>query len=604
MLRRKISALRSRTEFGDAVILLFIAAFVREYFWIIPQVTLAWVATIVVSMVVWYFYVMTREPVAERTPREFWLIVALPLVFIYAMRIAYPDVSFDVLNYRLLHSERAMRGTLFVPGDFFPTHAPYNPAPDIVTGICRALLGYRLGTIINLLVMIWTAQLVEKFLRPYIVQRWLRLAGVLLVVMTEHMMFEINNYMADLLALPLLLEAMLLMFDAREARSERARMIRIALLCGASVAFKLTNIAMIIPIALVYAYFLVPHRREWRKLAVSLMLSLMAFVAPLVPFSLYIYGETGSPVFPVYNGIFKSPYWMANSGWDGRWGGFTVGEVLAWPVLMTFKPERLSELEVYSGRISIGFIVALLGLLLVRRDTRTRTLSFIIILGALLWSATTGYIRYGLFIELLAGMLMLTLAATLIKSPRLPRWLKLASASMLCLALVTQVAFACAYILSSEWSMRWTVFKNRRAFISESRNLLQDYSLRKFLSAEDRDMYSGVDVWIESGIKTSGIEVMLNRHAPIIGVRSPEYFVTTESKERFKRTLAAAEGKKMFTLCFVEDYQDALNTLKSRGLAAGETRAVKIPYYSPGNQLNMFFIEVVRANKQLSSQPD
>ena len=31
--------------------------------------------------------------------------------------------------------------------------------------------------------------------------------GVLLILFTEHALFEINNYMVDLLALPLLLEA-------------------------------------------------------------------------------------------------------------------------------------------------------------------------------------------------------------------------------------------------------------------------------------------------------------------------------------------------------------------------------------------------------------
>ncbi len=647
MLRRKMSEVRRAVEFGDAVALLFIAAFVRQYFWIISFAPLAWVLTVLVSALVWYFYVVTKEPVAERTPRRFWLIVGVPLLFIYAMRVAYPDVSFDVFNYRLLHAERSLRGTLFAPGDFFPSPAPYNSVPDIVTGICRSLLGYRLGTIANLLVMLWTAQIVEKFLRPYIERGWLRAVGVLLVVLAEHMLFEINNYMADLLALPLLLEATRLALgtgsktsgswlipaseyragstpDAshpygrgqamplqkfslpeEEAKQERIRMVRIALLLGASVAFKLTNVAMAIPVILVYAYFILRRRFLWRDLPVSLLLSLVAFAAPLVPFSLYIYAQTGSPVFPVFNGIFKSPYWPANSGWDRRWGAFELREVLAWPVLITFKPERLSELAVYSGRISFGFVVAFGGLLFARRDGRIGALSFMMILGALLWSASTGYIRYALFLELLAGILVVSLAASLAREAfPLPSPLKFAFVSLLSLSLVVQVWFACLYVSRAEWSMRWTLFENYRAFLSESKNLLRDQSLRKFLSAEDRRMFDGVDVWVESAIKTSGIEVMLNRRAPIIGVRTEEYFVNPESKEKFARAFAATSGKRVFTLCFAEDYNDALKTLKSRGLAAGRTQAVRIPYYSLHNQISMFFIEVVRADdRQLSSPP-
>jgi hypothetical protein len=496
-----------------------------------------------------------------------------------------------------------MRGPLFAPGDFFPSHAPYNPAPDIVTGICRTILGYRLGTIANLLVMLWTAQLVEKFLRPYIVRKRLRLCGVLLIVMVEHMLFEINNYMADLLAVPLMLEATLLVMSAREAGGERRRMIRIALLLGASVAFKLTNIATIIPIVLVYAYFILRQRDWWRGMIASLPLSLLAFIAPLAPFSLYIYGETGSPVFPVFNGIFKSPFWPAHSGWDGRWGALGLKETLAWPVLMTFKPERLSELAVYSGRISIGFIVSILALLLIRRDARIAALSFIVLLGSLLWSAMIGYIRYGLFLEILAGVLVLAVAATLVRETlRLPRMLKFVASAMLCLVLTVQVAFACVYTYGYEWSMRRNVFQHPGVFLSEMKNLLRDHSLRRFLSAEDREMYSNVDVWIDSTMKANGIEVMLNRRAPIIGIRSLEYFVTPESRERFERALAAVEGKRMYTICFAEDYEATLGMLKSRGLVAGQTRPVKIPYYSPNNQLSMFFIEVVRASPQLNYQ--
>lgn len=595
---RMIAALRRRAEFGDAVALVFVAAFVRQYFWIIPQTPVAWVLTAVVSFVVWYFYVMTREPHGARTPRIFWLIVVGPLLFVYAMRVAYPDVSFDVLNYRLLHAERAMRGTLFVAGDFFPSPAPYNPAPDIVTGISRALLGYRLGTIVNLLTMLWAGQIIEKLLRPYVVRDGWRAAAVWLVLWAEHMLFEINNYMADLLALPLLLEATRLAIgDDSEIRSERARMIRIALLVGASVSFKLTNVAMAIPVILVYAFFALRRGLEERRLPVSLLLSLAAFAAPLVPFSVYIYEQTGSPVFPVFNGVFRSPYWPPNSGWDGRWGPFGAVETLCWPMLVTLRPERLSELAVYSGRISLGFVVALIGLLAgARRDARLGAFSFITLTGSLLWSATTGYIRYALFLELTAGVVVVALVARLVRQPYgRARLLELAAAALVSVSLAAQAACACVLVFGYEWSMRWTVFTNPRAFLSESKNLLRDHSLRKYLSAEEREMFSGVDVWVESAMKTSGIEVMLNRRAPMIGVRSHEYFVNPESRARFARALAATSGKKMYTLCFAEDYKAALAALKSRGLSARATRPVKIPYYSSHNQINMFFIEVVPA---------
>src|SRR4029079_5241629 len=78
---------------------------------------------------------------------------------------------------------------------------------DTLTGISRALLGYRLGTIINWLVLVWAAQVTNKILRPYARAAGLRDVCVLAVFLAEHLLFEVSTYMVDLLALPLLLEA-------------------------------------------------------------------------------------------------------------------------------------------------------------------------------------------------------------------------------------------------------------------------------------------------------------------------------------------------------------------------------------------------------------
>src|SRR5436305_6741152 len=219
--RRVLALLRGRAEFGDALVFLYALVFVRQYLWLIPDNALAWTLAAPLSAVAWYFYVTTKPFAARRVGREFWLVVALPLFFVYMWRAPFPDVSFDVLNYRLLHSERSLRGTLFAPGDFFPTPAPYNPAPDTLTGLFRLALGYRLGTIINLLALGWAAQIVDKILRPFVAHAWTRAACVLLVALAEHVLFEVNNYMVDLLALPLLLEATYLALRACDVADAR-----------------------------------------------------------------------------------------------------------------------------------------------------------------------------------------------------------------------------------------------------------------------------------------------------------------------------------------------------------------------------------------------
>src|SRR6185436_805765 len=187
--------LASRVELGDVLLFAYIAVFVRQFLWIFPNNLLAWILTVPLAGICWYFYVSTRRFPAERFGRSFWLLVALPLLAVYALRAAFPDHSFDVLTYHLLNSERSLRGALFVHGDFFPTPAPFNPAPDTLTGISRALLGYRLGTLINWLVLVWAAQVTDKILRPYVRAAWLRAVCVLAVFLAEHLLFEVSTYM-------------------------------------------------------------------------------------------------------------------------------------------------------------------------------------------------------------------------------------------------------------------------------------------------------------------------------------------------------------------------------------------------------------------------
>src|SRR5688572_10875690 len=149
---------------GDAMLFIYLTVVARQYlWWATVDNRIAWTISALVGVIGVLLYVSTRrtDETAGTTWRRklpFWLIVVLPLAFVYAMRVVFPDVSFDVLNYRIFHAERSMSGLLFRSDEFFPTPAPYNPTPDMVTGLFRHVLGYRLGTIANLLALIWDAQ--------------------------------------------------------------------------------------------------------------------------------------------------------------------------------------------------------------------------------------------------------------------------------------------------------------------------------------------------------------------------------------------------------------------------------------------------------------
>src|ERR1044072_1272997 len=85
---------------GDALLILYFMICARQYFWWLTDNNgVAWSLSLLVAIVGAYFYFST----AERLPREqpalpFYLVVVLPLVFFYALRVAFPDLSFVFFN--------------------------------------------------------------------------------------------------------------------------------------------------------------------------------------------------------------------------------------------------------------------------------------------------------------------------------------------------------------------------------------------------------------------------------------------------------------------------------------------------------------------------
>jgi hypothetical protein len=595
-IRDAVQTLRSKVDLGDALLFLYFLALLHQYFWVIDHNALAWILSAAAAIVFWYLYISTKQFSAEKFGLSFWLIVGLPLLVAYLLRAGFPDRSFDVLSYHLLHAERSLRGTLFGPADFFPSPVPLNPAADTLTGISRFVLGYRLGTVINLFALIWTAQIADKILRLLIARSWLRSACVLVVMLSEQLLFEISTYMIDLLALPLLLQATLLTLRADETKNRRANFVHIALLLGLSAAFKLTNLAVVLPVLAVCIYKLAKGSGRFRprEMLTTGPLMLAAFLAPLVPFTIYIFRLTSNPIFPVANVFFKSPYWPTHGGWDNRWGPHGFWETIVWPVLIWFKPERHSELALYSGRLSFGFVVAIVGLVLVWRNTRARALCIILLSSSVLWSVTAlGYSRYGLYQDVLAGVTVLAVAAALTANVS---WSKLswriALASAFVVVVAAQSYLACSYALQKEWGARKTFLDASDIYLQDAKLLLRDRSLRSFLTPEERTLFDNVQVWFETSPKTTGFEVLLNPRAPIIAARQPEYFFTREAWRQFIRTVEASSGQKMFSLCLNDDLANARQVILQRGLEVGAVTPVKLPFFSPREWIGMMLIEI------------
>jgi hypothetical protein len=580
-----------RLELGDVVLFVCITAVVRQYFWPISNGNTAWAATILVSLVLWIAHFRTKQ--TERgTPSVFWLVVGGPLLFFYAIRAALPDMSWDVLDYRIINGELGLAGWPIRTGDFFPSRFPFNPAPDMVMGIGRKLLGYRLGTIINLSVLIWTGTILEKICRRFIGNVWLRCVTVLILLLTEHLLFEVNNYMVDLLALPLLLEASRLSFTLpADSRSRWHNSVRIGLYLGAALTFKLTNLAFVIPVLLVMAHrFSRSGERDTR----AAIYGFTALLLPLLPYSLFIYWQTGNPVFPLFNGVFGSSYWPIHDLRPERWGpvvddpafnSLRIWERLIWPILLPFRVAHTAgDIGPHWGRVTIGFMASLAVLSWRGADKFFRMLAFVTSVGAIIWSMASGMLRYAGYVEVVGGLMAIYLIAMLLRKTsdalRLhSNWGRIA-AMFLIGVLVIQSASSCVYAFEFEWGGRPNLFRQPYEHLYEARFFFRDHAPAKFLSDNDRSLISSVDVWVESAPMTGGLQTLLRPEAPLWCVYMDEFFQSGEARETFARVRAQRPGPRIYTLALNDWLPFARDKLSRAGFQIGSVKTISLPYYS------------------------
>lgn len=587
--------MKGRFEAGDLLAFLYALVLVRQAFWLVPE-TIAWAASIGVAALLAFLRLRSRRP-RPPLPAAFWLGTAAPLGVFWALHIPYPDIGWDTLHYHLLHGERALRGLLAIPGDFYPYYFPFlNPAPDILSALLRVILGYRLGTIGSCLVLVWTGAILFRVLERAIGSRVVCAFAALWIVCSEGILWEVGNYMADLFGLPLLLEAALLVLPGEEEERDLLDDLPlIGLLLGSAVAFKLTNLVFAAAIGVVFLGRLLvvaSAKRDPRRAALSWALAAAAFLLPMAPHTLLLWWTTGSPVFPHYNALFRSTLFPPFNLADGRFGPTSRLQAVVWPVVSVFQPARLSEIGLTSGRLALGFLGSVAALLVRPRDRRLPGLAVIVILGGILWSFGAGNHRYGLFAELAGGLVLVLLAARGIAAAsggglalRLLAWLPVA-------LLGAQSIVVLRHVARSDWSGRPRAFHEPREAWKELRRLGSDRDLVRELPAELRNALPSFAGWVDVAPKTNGLMALLAPRLPMIGLAFDTFFELPANQARFEEALRALRGRPLACLAYEEDLAYARKELARRGFVIRRESRYELPFFSSYIRLKIVALEV------------
>lgn len=126
----------------------------------------------------------------------------------------------------------------------------------------------------------------------------------------------------------------------------------VSFLCGCAIFVKLTPIFTIVVMFMPLVFYCIKYAlesKEFRGAIWKMMRCVFAAILPSVTSLVVIWYRTGNPVFPMYNGIFKSPYFISENFSDG----FTNKLTFSFHSLMDIVFHTTQNIEMYPGGLGI-----------------------------------------------------------------------------------------------------------------------------------------------------------------------------------------------------------------------------------------------------------
>lgn len=227
----------------------------------------------------------------------------------------------------------------------------------------------------------------------------------------------------------LCLTALLLLIGAAENPGRIRPLVIAGALLGAAVGLKLNAIPLCVGAASALLFIRTGSMRRW---LVSTLAFGSAGVAGLVlvaaPWWLTLYRHYGSPLFPFYNTIFHSAFYLPIDYVDNRFKPVGLAHELFYPFFWAVDQGRLvSEVPMRDPRIAVGYLAVVATLVRhawARRmpDAKTSIFLAFIVIAYALWQLQFSVFRYLAPLEFLSATAILVALQPLRTSP-LPAWL-------------------------------------------------------------------------------------------------------------------------------------------------------------------------------------
>lgn len=328
------------------------------------------------------------------------------------------DIDWDWRNYHEYGAYALLNGRFdldVAPGGFqtFLNPLPYVPPYLLRHFVGAPFWGPLLGAVhgLNLALIFWIARgSLGKAANALTL-----VASVVIAAFGPMTLSEVGTSFADILtALPIIAGVGLILSDGER---QQARLAAAGILIGAAVGLKLTNMVFLIGAGLSLLVVARPLS------AVAAFGSGSAAGALLTggAWAYRLWAEFGNPVFPFYNGIFRSPEAPLESFADVRFMPHGLLDALAYPFYWLLGDHRSSEWAFRDPRFAVLIVLLLLtsgvGLWRKVEVLRPRDRQFLLLfwVSYALWLKVFSIHRYAIALELLTAPLIVLLLTRLVE---------------------------------------------------------------------------------------------------------------------------------------------------------------------------------------------
>ena len=349
-----------------------------------------------------------------------------PLIFGLLALTQKQDANWDLLNYHYY------AGYAFFTGhwkdDFLPAglQSTFEPLWNILVYLLirdfpPPVVGFLFGMLQSLvfIAIFWISDFYTRSIEPPYRRLWIRLAASASGIYATDFLSELGNTMGDTFSGALVLVGLALILRARET-NRLFHWVTSGVFFGVASGIKYTNGLYFLGI--LFALILNAVLSGGKKFP-GILLGLSAsggFFAAGGFWILALWKRFGNPVFPLYNGIFHSPYWSNASFSDLRWFPKSAMEWVFYPFYFTHY-HQVMELSVENYAFMVVYILTLFLLffkfLSLFNDAypfapfseNERLLLLFFVASFAIWEAVFSYYRYLAPLEALAPLVIFVL---------------------------------------------------------------------------------------------------------------------------------------------------------------------------------------------------